>query len=187
MKFFKITPQPLLREQGFTLLEITIVTALLSAAMLITVVSYTSIARLQQKGVVARSVQQNGRYALEAMTRDIRNAAAVTVPTGNTSVSLTASFGDGGTVLYTWNQANAQLNRQSCIPDNSGNPVCTTTVASSADVRVTAMNIQYLAPPGGIAFIQIDMTVEQKAVGLPIYDPYSGSYKLTTTVSPRTF
>jgi prepilin-type N-terminal cleavage/methylation domain-containing protein len=169
-------------QSGLTLIEVVIGMALLSAALLITALSYSAIVRLQQKGASGRTTQQNGRYALESIERDVRNSTAVSVPS-STSIILGNSQGDGGTVRYSL--SNEQLIRSTCVPDASGNQVCADVSVSSDGVRVTSLSIQQVQATGGVPFVQVSLRVEQKIASLQIYDPYASVYNLTTTVAPR--
>lgn len=175
--------QPQIKSQGgFTLMEIVIGMALLSSAMVVAGVTYSSISRLQQKGAAGRLTQQNGRFALESMVRDVRNAATVTVPSP-TSLTVTNSLSDGGTVTYTLN--GTQLDRQACIIVSDGQSNCTATAISGSTVRVTQLVVEYNQPAGAVPYVKITMQVQQKTPGLEIYDPYAQTYNLTTTVTPR--
>lgn len=171
-----------LDQSGFTLMEIVIGMALLSSAMVVAAISYASISRLQQKGAAGRVTQQSGRFALENMVRDVRNAAAVTVPNA-TSLAVTNSLSDGGTVTYRLN--GTQLDRESCLIDSSGASTCNTTAVSGSTVRVTQLAVEYNQATGAVPYVKITMQIQQKTPGLDLYDPYAQTYNLSTTVTPR--
>jgi prepilin-type N-terminal cleavage/methylation domain-containing protein len=170
------------KQAGFTLMEIVIGMALLSSAMVVASVSYASISRLQQKGAAGRATQQNGRFAIESMVRDIRNGATVTVPDATTLV-ITNSLSDGGTVTY--KLTGTQLDRQACLIASDGSSTCTATSISGSTVRVTQLAIEYNQATGTVPYVKLTMQVQQKTPGLAAYDPYAQTYNLSTTVTPR--
>lgn len=167
-------------ESGLTLLEIAIGTALLSTSMVVAVMSYTSISKLQQKGIAVRGVQQSSRYALESIARDIRNADVVDIPNNNgTSMSLTNSFSSTNRVDYSYN--NQQILRSDCQDANCSIP---TSILSESS-RAESVNYELVQPVGGRAYIIVRMRVVQAVAGLSSVDPFSKTYDLSTVVTLR--
>lgn len=85
-------------KQGFTLIEMLVATTVLAliAAVVTQVFSLTT--KSNTKTEVLKEVKQNGDFALELLTRLIRNAQSVTSPcsaTGETTTSLTIKNPDG--------------------------------------------------------------------------------------------
>jgi prepilin-type N-terminal cleavage/methylation domain-containing protein len=62
-----------MRNGGFTIVEVIIGMAILSVAMLIATLGFTTIVRLQEKAQTAQNIQQNARYIAEAINRDVRS------------------------------------------------------------------------------------------------------------------
>lgn len=172
----------MLRQQaGLTLVEVTIGMALLSTALLVANMTYVSISKLQQKGISTRQVQQNGRYAMEIISRDIRNSDIAVMPAGNpgTALYLTNSLNGAQQVRYTYDQTSQTIQREICNPTCSGQR----TSISSEGVRIP--NVRYDLQQGTGRFVQISMRVEQKTQGLAATDTYYQAFDLNTSVALR--
>jgi Tfp pilus assembly protein PilW len=170
-------------EAGLTLIEIAIGMALLSTAAVVATMSYTSVAKLQQKEVQVRSVQQTGRYILEAMVRDIRNSSGFDI--NGTTLTVTNSVSNKLQVRYVWtdsdgNGQNDRLERSTCIES-----VCGQAQPVASDIQVTRLSYDAPGlPPAARPFIKINMTVERVDPD-PTSKIYNQAYDLSTTVSMR--
>ena len=69
-------------EIGFTLVEITIAMALLSTAIVGATVTFISLSNLHQKTIAVQDVQQQTRYVVESIQRDITNGSSIYEETG---------------------------------------------------------------------------------------------------------
>jgi type II secretory pathway pseudopilin PulG len=92
-------------SDGFTLIELVISFALLSAGIMAVTLTYADIVQLQTKDATERNVQQSSRYVLDNFARDVRAAAIVTL-NGSSSISLETSE-DAGLQTVTYAMAGA--------------------------------------------------------------------------------
>jgi prepilin-type N-terminal cleavage/methylation domain-containing protein len=163
-------------QGGMTLIETIIGLALLSMAMLVAVLVYTTIVKLQNKSATGRSVQQNGRYVIEGMMRDIRNAKTVGVPSADTVAIIDTA---GGQIAYCWD-GSATLKRLagpgSCTADG-------VSIASNA-IRVTKANFE-LIPSSPLPFVNIELELQQRTVGLLGTDVFAQTYTLSSMATVR--
>ncbi|MFI5240539.1 MAG: PilW family protein [Candidatus Saccharimonadia bacterium] len=188
------------KQTGFTLMEIVVGMALLSTTTILATISYASISRLQQHGAAVRGVQQNSRYVLEAVARDIRNSTSicivigpgncVTTPgTSGTGMQLSSSYlGDQTLVTYSFTPAPTyQIDRLSC--DVVTDPTCATAVAQPLATDVVVKNVTYtLEIVNTRSYVVIDMDVQEldnAGLGINQNDPYFKDYQLSTVVAPR--
>lgn len=166
------------RQQGLTLIEIVIGTALLSSAMMVTVLSYTGIARLQQKGSAVRRVQQSGRYALETLARDIRGAKTVE-QVGPSAITIDSN--QSQQIRYT--HSGEQIMRSVCTADGCTDP----SSILAENTRATNLNYSYEENLGRRSYVSISFKMRQldPALDDKPEDPYSQAFDLSTIVSLR--
>lgn len=172
-------------QRGLTLVEIVVTMALLSSALTVAVLAYTSISKLQQKGISVRAVQQNGRYALETVVREIRNSAGVNV-ISPTKLELSASNStseQGGKIIYEYNASSQKLIRT--YTPQFGSPEVKDVATGS--VRITAFTFaQVQASAQSKPVIEIYMKVKQLDSGVDgTLDTYNYDYEMRTSVTPR--
>jgi prepilin-type N-terminal cleavage/methylation domain-containing protein len=187
-------------QRGFTLIEITIATALLATGMLTAVSSYTAISKLQQKGQAVRTVQQSSRYMLDQIERDVRNAATV-APCPDQACAVPAASGTPVQIVKLTNSQDATSKGEEYVYQSVGGRYdllrCDYTGGSCT--AVSDQNVHVLCP-GGVTppspcnlftyykgtqpFLKIDMTVSYDP-SLSNYNTYFYSYDLSTVVSPR--
>lgn len=170
-------------EKGFTLIEIVIGMALLSTAMIIGVLSFSSISRLQQHNISQRSVQQNSRYVLEDLDRDIRNATTITPCSTNpncNSISMTTPL-ETGTINYTYDSDPTHKTYQSIIRTVNG----VSTSVSGSGMRVTGIQYDY-ETVNSKPYVKISIQVAQENPNIiSPSDPYYYNYAIDTIVTPR--
>lgn len=172
-------------ESGITLVEVVIGLALLSGAIMTATASFISISRLQAKTATVRSVQQSGRFVMDDVIRNIRNASVVTVPTGavpGTCISLA-----GGTGAATPSITYAFVDGMGLVSNATGSCASGTSVATG-DTRITKASLAIGQPVAGVSkqFVTVDLTINQGNATLDhTIDPYAYSYDLTTTVELR--
>src|SRR4030042_1170955 len=97
----------LVRSKGFTLIEILIVSVILSIVSAITIKFLTDSLRIYTMTVYQKILFDEGKLALERMCRDIRDARSITGTTA-TSVTFvranaTAQDVAGETITFRWN------------------------------------------------------------------------------------
>lgn len=103
----------LLRAHGFTLIELTLATAVFSMMLLIVAQGMLQTYHIQQNSMVSRDTEQNARLAMDTMTREARNASDVTY--GGAAQNYLCLATAGGWVEYVVN-GNHQLERRTLIP-----------------------------------------------------------------------
>lgn len=173
-------------ERGITLIEIIIGFALLSTTMVIGVSSYASISKLQQNGATVRAVQQGGRYALEAITRDIRSAGGLTLNSAQ-CLSILSADPDQNTITYSFYSEKLYRSETTAgtLPDCNG----AGSVVTIGNSRVTALT--FTLPDTSTvqkAFVVVDMDVAQLDATLTdVTDQNKYAYHLNTIVTPRGF
>jgi len=170
-------------ERGVTLVEVIIGLALLSGAIMTATASFIAISRLQQKSATVRTVQQNGRFVMDDLIRNIRNSAIVTVPAGATAgtcISL-AGGSDATTPTVTY----AYVTGTGLVSNATGN--CHSgSVVATGDTRITAATFNVGQPAaGGKQFVNVDLTVEQGDATIAATDPNAYKYNLTTSIQLR--
>ena len=95
------------KQKGFTLIELLIFTGIFSILILAMLQLLTSIFDVQLESQSTSVVSKNGRYILNRLTHDIKNATIVTSPSlGNQGQNLIVS---DGVTTYTYQLSNANL------------------------------------------------------------------------------
>jgi prepilin-type N-terminal cleavage/methylation domain-containing protein len=172
-------------ESGFTLMEVIIGLSLFSAMTIVATMSYTAISKLNQRGTAIRNVQQNGRYMLEGIVRDVRAAKSVCVYVGGVCNPSTNATGagirivqnDSTTVEYRYDSGGSRILRQVC----PCSPLGGSSIASD-NVRVTGPTnpFQY-----NLGQVKIDVQIEQLDNTIPGTDVYAQVYNLSTVATIR--
>ncbi len=174
-----------LDQRGITLVEIVIGMALLSSTILTSTLTYTAIARLQQKGTTVRTVQDNGRYILENIVRDTRNSALILSKEPGTPFPAFTTVNTqeiGGAVTYQWDNVGQRLYR--CL----GNTNCTAatgTTVGGKEIRVTDAKFTYFNQPGAKPFLKIALRIEQEDNSFSTFSEHAAAYDISTIISPR--
>jgi prepilin-type N-terminal cleavage/methylation domain-containing protein len=96
-------------QKGFTLIEMIVVIVILSIASAITIKFLVDSMKIYTMTVNQKTLLDEGKFALERMCRDIRDAQSITVPTTGSSGSsitfvrtnATAYDGVGDTITFT--------------------------------------------------------------------------------------
>lgn len=103
------------KKNGFTLLEMIISMGVFAVAVLIAVSSLLALTNAQRKALVFQSTQDNLRFAMEAMTRDIRTGNFYYCGANLDDIPPTASFKDcssGGPSLNFTNVSGQRITYQ---------------------------------------------------------------------------
>ena len=180
-------------RRGMTLIEIVISMTLFSVAALVAVYTFTSIVQLQQKGATQRMVQQNSRYIIETISREVRDGISVDVQDNGNSLRIVGSDSAESAIHYRY------------LPQGGGNPAgeniilrqfCNTSGCSEWQ-RITSEEVRVLPPAeksvfervasqaSSRAFIRLNLNVAQAVEGLAETDPYAYQYELSTVVNAR--
>ena len=171
-------------QKGFTLLEMVVSIGIFSVVMIIAVGAVVAIENGQRKAQAFQSVQDNLRYTLEAMTKDIRVGSNFVLSNpvngGNSTLQFQVSNTAATTYYYTYCVDGSAFAIDK-FTSTSSSPICDSTFPSpitDASVSIDSL-VFYLGPGGG----QPRITILIKA--------HSGSgrtqttYQLQTTVTAR--
>lgn len=152
------------RQKGFTLIEVLVVIFLLGVVLVIGVNLFFSILKGASKAEITKEVKQNGDYAIAVMERMIRNAQDASCNGGVTITNL-----DGRTTRF--------FCESSRIASNSGNYL------TSGNVTATGCSFtcEYSTPE----VVTISFTLSQK--GTPARVEERATQDFQTTVSLRTY
>lgn len=83
------------KNKGFTLIELLVAMAVFGMVVVAMSTTAVSVLKSQRKGFALQNIQENARYILESMSKEIRMSEIVT-STGNfTDLSITNVDGDG--------------------------------------------------------------------------------------------
>lgn len=166
-------------QSGFTLVEIVLSTALFSIFMVGVVGSFAAIMKVHEHSIATRDAQSNGRFALEDISRLIRNAAEACISYSGD----TCNKGTGSTlVLDRWTtialSGDALVIRRPNLPDRALND---TQAVRVADLAFTVPNV-------GTPYVRLGFNVRSNvAVGVgPEWQINQGNgIALGTTVELR--
>lgn len=107
-----------MKPNGFTLIELIIVSAIFASVGLMASTAFFNIMRGAVKSEIVKEVKQNGNYALSTMERMIRNSADVTSPcdgSAQTSLTILTFEGDPVTFSCTFADSAAQIASTSAV------------------------------------------------------------------------
>lgn len=179
-----------MNNNGFTLIEIIIGMAILSVTMLVATLGFTTIVQLQQKAKTVQHIQQNTRYIMEVLSRDVRNSDTYQLNVGSGSSAellLPNNINEEAVIRYTYNPENkGNLYRYACT-----HPACESAAGTAGenlvpgDVRLLSMDLEKLNEQSGAnSPLQVYLTAAQRD-NLDETDPYYYEYDVTTVVVPR--
>jgi len=139
------------KSSGFTLVELIIYMALLSAFLLVLTNIFTAVLRVRVDSQSSSSVEQDGRFILARLAYDINRATTDTVP-NPTSLNLTIS---GQTYSYVLNGTNLQLTQPGSLVDS----------LNGSGSQITSLSFQKIANTGGKEdTIKIQLSLQSSAV-----------------------
>lgn len=187
-----------MRQRGFTLVELTIAMALLSSGIMASVLTFTTISRVQQHSIAIRTVQQNSRYILSGLAQDIRNASVISTLdhqrpcTMGKGLYLTNS-GNQGAEAYCFDAANSQLLKCPVAQYDSVTNPCAPVQTGDASLKFVNVDFdcqncnQAANNTSARTFVDINMRVQYNPPGANLgqYDTYYYQYDLNTVVTPR--
>lgn len=136
--------QKLKAKSGFTLFEMIVSLGLFSVAMLMILTSLLSITSAQKKAVTLQTVEDNLRFVIDSMSKEIRTGSGydcgnIGAPnncgnTGNVCISAANSMAftraDGVPVIY-------RLQNESIEKSDNGNPFYTVT---GSDIKINKLD-----------------------------------------------
>jgi prepilin-type N-terminal cleavage/methylation domain-containing protein len=176
-----------MRNGGFTIVEVIIGMAILSVAMLIATLGFTTIVRLQEKAQTAQNIQQNARYIAEAINRDVRSSDNYQLRKDPPQLLLPNSIDDASMVRYTYKNER-ELYRYTCQQPTFCRSNQNDTEGENLvpeDMRITELEMRKLNKDSGSNTpLQVYITATQRE-NLDETDPYTYEYDATTIVVPR--
>lgn len=136
-------------QQGFTIIELTIYIALMSVLILVISRIFISALDIQVESESVSSVQQDGRFIISRLARDISIAENIVVPAsaGATTTSLTVTV-NGQNKTY------SLVGNDLRISDSLG-----TDDLNSALTDVEELSFQRIGNPDGKATIRVNLTL----------------------------
>ncbi|MEX0749096.1 MAG: prepilin-type N-terminal cleavage/methylation domain-containing protein [Candidatus Saccharimonadales bacterium] len=171
-------------QHGFTLVEVAISMAILSVTMMVATMGFISIVRLQEKAESVRNVQQTTRYALETITRDVRNANTYSLSDNGRQILLPNALTPSAQVRYTY-IVDDGIYRVQCGVSCPTSATAGENLTSGV-IRVIDFELEVIATGSSATSpLRLYMRSAQPQAGLVETDPYYYEYETTTTVVPR--
>lgn len=179
-----------MKNDGFTIVEVIISMAILSVALLVATLGFTTVVSLQEKAQTAQGIQQNVRYIAEVLNRDVRSSDTYELQTSSPppQLLLPNSINEDSMVRYTYNpEGEGHVYRYPC-----DDPFCDTGSNTAGEnlvpenMRVTTMDMEKLVDQSGThSPLQVYISATQEPRGLDDTDPYAYEYDTTVIVVPR--
>ncbi len=162
------------RKKAFTLIELLIYLGIVSGLLVVAGAFTWSIIKGSVKSSCVREVQQNGRLAMEIVTREIKAASGINSPlAGESTDTLSLIMSDGGLNPTIFEL----LNNQILLSQGVDGPYALTTDQVLVS-NLNFTNLSYADTPGTI---RIEMTLDYN--NLEVQPEYKASIDLITTVS----
>lgn len=179
MKFFKLRS----KQGGFTIIEAVVATGVFAVVVSAGLGVYMATLRLDSKTRAERTVQQNARFILDFLSKEIRNGSINYLGTNNlTTLTLVNQLNENE--IIQWDQQNSSI---SLVKSGIGS-----TTLNSDTVRVTRLNF-YLDPPTDpftppyTVHVQPHVTVVMRIEAIGDGPNNSASIDLQTTFAVRNY
>lgn len=124
--------KPLTKQAGFTLIEIVISLTIIGLLGVLIVQVFFTTTRVNTKSELLNDIKQNGQFAIDTISRMIRNAQSVTTlcsPSGTTSSSVTLTHADGDSTIL------------ECVYDNAVTRIASSSAQMGTSEYVTSENL----------------------------------------------
>lgn len=164
-------------RQGFTLVETMIYIAIVGAVMASFIGFSISVSDSRNKNYVVQEVQANGRFALNMMSREIREAQDVVRPAGGSSTAELELEMSGSEPNAEFSVASGTLEFT-----QGGNP---TRAVTSNNTEVTNLRFTNHTPSGEKDNIRIKMDLKYRKGGSDRYWEYSQDYQTSVSLRPH--
>jgi len=187
--------------RGFTLTEVTIAMAILSVAITGAAATFITLSRLHQKTIAIQEIQQESRFVVESIERDIANSSNVYtremtlgVPDdgdpSNDMLVIESGIIDRQEIRYTieTDAGRRRPYRQLCTTVTNGAGLCTgqakAPMTSSDIFLVSGQFTKYTSAQTGTGagLVALSMTFEKNS-NLTREDPYFSAYQVNSAVS----
>lgn len=157
-------------QKGFTIVETIIYVAIIGVFMTTVILFGISAVQTAEKAVVAQEVQQNARFAMERVVREVRGAEALniglsTFALANSVLALDVSTGGNTPTVFDLDAGQLRMTQ-------GANP---SVYLTADDVEVTEFRVENRSISGRTENVQIILTI-QSAAGSGIV------YNATTTL-----
>jgi prepilin-type N-terminal cleavage/methylation domain-containing protein len=143
-------------QRGFTLLEMMIASGIFAVMMILIVGAMLGISNAELKAGKTQSIQDNLRFALESMTKEMRTATNIQV-FGNDRITFTRS--DGAEILYCIRSGAIQKR----INGGNGCGVGQTSAVTDSSVTIEILRFEVTGESAGAADGQPRITVAIRA------------------------
>lgn len=168
---------------GLTLVEFSIALAIFATTILVGVLLFSSILRLNSRSQAVRETQQTGRYLMERMGRDIRLTNSVLIGNGGRSIELTNPHRTDGTVSY--RLSGESVETQTCS-DESGVLVCSGWLDLIDNPRLRVIRLEFTRLEGdNRGAVRISTELEHGADTITEENPDYYQYGLDSVVTMR--
>ncbi len=147
----------LLKQKGYTLIELVIYIGILAILLGVLSSIFTSIVDVQLESSATSSVNQDGRYLLSKLVYDVKNASAIVVPStpGTSSSTLQLTI---NSINYTYS-VNGSSNLQ-VVNGTTGE----TNVLNSYDTSVSGLTFLHIGNGGSSDNVRVSFTVTGKTI-----------------------
>jgi len=172
-------------KKGFTLLEILVAMGVLAILGTVIAQVFFTTTRTNTKVEISKDVKQNGDFAMEVMSRIVRNAASVTTvcsDTGTATDTITVDNLDGGITTF------------ECVLDGDITRIASTSAGrtdylTSSSLTLggtdcTGATLQFvcMSPVDGPTTVAIAFTLAQKGTPVDQFEKASASFQTTVAI-----
>jgi prepilin-type N-terminal cleavage/methylation domain-containing protein len=190
------------KQDGFTLVELILAMAIFSLVMLAIVGGFIGIIHGYQSGLASRDTQQNSRFGMDTMVREIRQSDSVTLQTNvtdGTSIVCVAGTQSGQNMRFLVN--NNRLVEEAASCSSSPSVGATAQYITSSNLRVANFQAEKITSdsidPTYTALPTYRLTLRLTTNDVSQLDPtksrcvgglgsqFCSQAVLTTTVEPR--
>ena len=177
-------------SRGFTLMEILISVGILATVGILIVQVMFTTTNVNTKSVLLADIKQNGEFAMDVMSRQIRGAASIETTCGieeTTTSSVTVRTLENATTTFLCHSDGiaariASMDAQANISYVTGNSV-TLSASGLATCDDSTLSFSCLFAIGITQPVTIQFTLRQPGTGTGIYDVSQRSF--TNTVNVR--
>lgn len=184
--FLKPIAYPLLSHDGFSLIELLVVVALIGMIGAITTQVFILALQTQGKSEIIKEVKQNGDYAMSVMESMIRNSSDIlSVSCNDTLNQITIQNPDGFNTIFDCslgsNNISSISGSENAVPTPTGAPL------TNSRVKVSSCTFRVICPtpPINPKYVYIEYTVSQAGSGTGPKDTSTLDYQ--TTISLRNY
>lgn len=162
---------------GYTLIELLLYVALLGILLSGVAALFGAVGDARVKNQTITEVNDQGRFAIDYMTRTVRNATSITVPAlGATGASLSLVVPTGSLSPTVFSISNGVLQ----VQEGSNAAVALT----SSDVVVSNLTVKNVSRSGTSGVVQISLTLDQPGTSTQNQYDYQRTFTTSAGVRP---